>query len=705
MKQFEKKEPSFDSDYKSNSTTKKSKSTLPIHQRCVKRSFIRSPFLLYWLNLIFFFTIGFSLLGIDFVLFASSGAGSIYEAFPVLQKEIIFALGGIASITGLIYFFLSGFSFMLSILTGFIMYMFGIAMFNHFTNAEVGDSEFYISLALAVTTFLLLFFSNRKIRFFFACAAAFAFGAVLYHQNYDKPEFVTENTVVAKGMNESEGNHKLVHIMLPNLPSYSYIVRMNDDEANRVYREQLRSIMLGFYANYGFKIYPDAYVSEYNPYLNAANSLNMSTPENKYDNLQMQVMKDGYWQFKNRNDFEVYLKNSKMIDMFKEQGYAINAYQSHGINICRKANINNVSRCVTRVVNPVNMKSDVFENTAVLAAQWLESSGWFNSLASVIYSRVAKFYDPRKLPIISVPYKSLNPLGSLNTLDLVAENMIADKGKQAYFIFLDMPSDMFIYDDMCRLKPLDEWFSKNNKPWVGRSDVFDKRSAYMQQSMCIYGKLSEFMNRLKKSGLLDDAIVIIQGLNGLDDTLGDNDDSVINNFLNRQMTDAAIMDSKSKKFTVNKSICAIPDIINGYFGGEKCTEFMGLSYSKTAKQSIRDKLGEVKYNNDIAKKSYLKYQNWMKAWNEVNYKSISSLPKDNVAPRDVVPVRQPQMQPLEEKSIGKQKVMSGQINVAPEAKMKPLSEVALVPVPEEQSATDELFPPADAKVNEDKSAQ
>lgn len=99
--------------------------------------------------------------------------------------------------------------------------------------------------------------------------------------------------------------------MMPNLPAYGYIASLEDKEAGKAYRDQLKEIMLGFYAKYGFKLYPNSYVSGSNPYINAADSLNYKVPENLLDNLQTQVMKDSYWQFKNRNIFEAYLKTAK----------------------------------------------------------------------------------------------------------------------------------------------------------------------------------------------------------------------------------------------------------------------------------------------------------------------------------------------------------------------------------------------------------
>ena len=689
MNLFERKEPSFDNTSAREPAPVSVKPQPAPRKKYVRRKIKQHPILNYWINLILFAIIGFSLLGINFVLYASSGYDNIYAEFPVMRPEITISLCIIGTITAILYFIFSGYSLLLCILTSGIMYIFSLAMFHQFANFNSealanNHSSSLISLILAVATFFLLFFSNKKIRFFFACAAMFAFGAVLYHQNYTKAEFnIVENSHIADPLNQSD--KKIISIMLPNLPSYGYIAGLEDSFANKIYREQLREIMLGFYAKHGFKLFPNAYVAGRNPYINAANSLNLSVPEEQFENIQTKVMKDSYWQFKNRTDFEAYLKNNKAVELLKQHNYAVSAYQSHGINLCRQNNINNVDRCVTTVANPVRLKASPWEDSWILMAQWLERGKFMKSMWKVIYDRIKPFYDIDNFPILGMSYTNLHTVDTLKTLDLTAENIINDKGNHAYLLFIDMPSETFVYDEMCRLKPTEKWLSKNNKPWVGRNNVSEKRSAYMHQSMCLYGKLGQFMHKLQNSGVLENAVVIIQGLNGMDDMLGDADDSLVSNFLNSQLTDVAIFDSANKKFTINKSICSIPSIINQHFNGEKCSEFDDVTTSKTTKQAVRNRLNPVEYTNDIAQKSYQKYMGWMKAWNQINFQSLALAPRheeNSTFADDEIIHKQPQMLPLEEKTLEKQKVMSGQVNVEAEAPVKSLSEVAQIPVEE-----------------------
>ena len=572
------------------------------------------------------------------------------------------------------------------------MYMFGTAMFSQFANFSsatltTGHSASYISLGLALIAFAILFFSNKKIRFFFACAAAFAFGAVLLHQNYEKPEFEIEENAGAS--TSSEKGKKFINIMLPNAPAYGYIAGLEDNEAGKIYRDQLSSVMLGFYAKFGFKLFPNAYVGGRNPYVNAADSLNYAVPENNLENLQTQVMKDSYWQFKKRNDFEAYLKNSAMFDRLKNDGYAISAYQSHGINLCRKNNQNNVFRCVTKITNPAILDSplySVFDKTEILIAQWLESTNWFEYLGETLYNRLKTFYNPDITPIAGMSYKNIYAVNSLKTLDLVMKHIEQDRGDNAYFVFLDMPSDIFVYDDMCKLKSINSWLPKNNQLWVGRNRVIEKRNAYFRQTMCLFGKLSQFMQNLQKSGELANATIVIQGLNGMDDLLGDKDATLVKNFLNGQMATAAVYMPEQHRFTINKSVCSIPDIINQQFNGKKCEEFKGVSSSKTTKQAIRDHLNSVAYTNTSAQQAYQKYVDWFRMWNQNNFQSLANLPEKatGLPPEEIVIKHSAdELPPLEEKKLDNLHMMKGEIKVAPETKVESLSKMSREPVSEE----------------------
>lgn len=688
MNVSDRKEPSF-TTHEGLTAPYEIKPSKRIHRSSGKKH----PIMNYWLNFIFLTVIGFCLLGTNFILYASSGAGNIFSSFPMLRPDIIISIVIIALVITLIYFLLSGFTLMLCILTSGIVYMFSTAMFTQFsdfsTNSVIsGHSSTYISLAIAIISFVILFFTNKKIRFLLACTAATFFVVITTSQNTTINKFRTEQLAANKA--PENGHSKFINIMIPGLPSYSYITTLSDENVNRIYRDQLRSIMLGFYAQYGFKLFPNAYVPDSYSVINAADTLNMSVPNDKYANIKSSLKEDTHWQFKTPNVFTASLANSKLISSLKSKGYNINAYQSQGLKLCDTNNPNDISRCVTRIATPVNFEHPSYspmDKAGILLSQWLESTGWFNYSAKIIYNRLSKFIDIDQTPVISTSYKGLYVIDSLQTLDVALNDIINDKGNQAYFIMLDIPSDTFVYDEMCKLKDIGEWRVKYNQPWVPKTKLTEKRSAYLRQTMCLYGKLSQFMQNLQTNNFLADSTVIIQGISGMNDMIGLDDITLYTSFLNSKITSVAIKSPNNRKFTINKSICATPDIINQIITEQKCVDFNGDTSSKTTKKTIRDILEAIAYNNDIAQQSYQKYIEWLKSWNQANYQSISSdneinTSSPNTDSDDEIIHKEPQMLPLEEKSIGTSKVMSGQVNVEPEAQVKSLSEMSREPVEE-----------------------
>ena len=78
MNYFDRQEPSFDSEAEQKTVSREpAPVSAPPVPRYKRRKVKKHTLLYYWLNLIFFTIIGFSLLAIDFVLYASSGAGNI----------------------------------------------------------------------------------------------------------------------------------------------------------------------------------------------------------------------------------------------------------------------------------------------------------------------------------------------------------------------------------------------------------------------------------------------------------------------------------------------------------------------------------------------------------------------------------------------------------------------------------------------------
>ncbi len=574
--------------------------------------------------------ITFSLLGINFVLFASSGPINIFQGINNLRPEILYTLIGMAAVIFAVYFCLSFLSIILYLLTALVTGFFTFAMVSQFANFNTGDggSGTYGAVAAGVVVFAILALTPKRIKALLVLIACFCFGAVLINQNQDKSEFITDPDmppVLVQTAESAAPSEKLVTIMIANAPSYSYLYSLEKNEAAELYKQQLMKIMFGFYAKNGFKLYPNAYVTNNNQFINAARNLNYTADE-KTSFLQNQVLREGYWQFKNREDYEAYLKDNAVYDKLKEKGYKISAYQSHGIHLCNQNNKTAVNRCVSKINFPFNIdgvQMPIADKIQILLVQWLESTGWFanETVMEQVYEYVKPMFNTSKTPVVGITYRKLYVVNSFKNLDLMLSDMAQDKGAQAYFVYLDLPSDMFVYDDMCRLKPLSEWLPKYNQPWAENKNFLEKRNAYLKQTMCLFGQLEKMMQEIQKMPDGEKTTVVIEGLSGVDDMIGSNNQNLADRFRNGQMVALAIKLPGSRQFVINKSICPVEEILNNQFeNGSKCTEFGRTTLSKSTKKSVKENIDAVIFTNEVAQEALQEFNHWYQEWSKINYR-------------------------------------------------------------------------------------
>ena len=674
----------------------------------------------YLFNLAACCLITFSLLGIDFVLFSASGPVNVFVGSG-LRSEVFYMLAGMGAAIVLVYFIFSFLSIIIYLLTALTTGLFTYSMVHQFANFNAGTgggSETFGAVVAGVVVFCILMFTPKRFKALLVMVAVFCFGAVLANQNRPASEFLIEPDMPAALAAAEEEGEKTVTLMIANAPSYSYLASLEKTDAAEMYKNRLMEIMLGFYAKNGFRLYPNAYVTHNNHFVNAARNLNYAAGE-EVSFLQTQVLKEGYWQFRNREEFEAYLKDNAVYDDLKEKGYKISAYQSHGINLCDQNNAAAVNRCVTKVNFPLNLDGvnlPTGDKMQVLLFQWLESTGLFSGegMMKTVYGWLKPFFNPSRAPLVGISYKKLYVVNSFANIDMLISDMAEDKGRHAYFVYLDLPADMYVYDDMCRLLPVSQWLPKYNQPWVDKQSLLEKRNAYLKQTMCLFGQLEKLMQAIRKMPQGDKVSVIIEGLSGMDDLVGSDNENLSERFRNAQMVTLAIRLPASNRFVINQSICPVEEILaNQFAGGPKCTEFGRTTLSKSTKKAIKEDVSSVRFTGAIAQKSLQEFNSWYKQWSKVNYQAPKSLPltktnpllppaaqpvgntppapqpaelmppttPETTAQADAQPVgvpmaADPSLPPLEEKNLAAPKIMDKEVAVGAEAAVAPLSTVS-----------------------------
>jgi hypothetical protein len=257
------------------------------------------------------------------------------------------------------------------------------------------------------------------------------------------------------------------------------------------------------------------------------------------------------------------------------------------------------------------------------------------------YNGIKFLADPSSVPLVGTPYSKLYVVNSYEMLDIAAKDIISSNKDGAYFISLDLPADMLVYDENCHLKPSTEWISMKGLPWVKEQNQLKKMEAYADQTLCLYGKLQSFVNHLKSENLEKNTVLVIQGVSGAEGIKPINSASFVNSFRDRKLVDVAIKDPYATEFNIKYNICSPSSLIRQYlFKKPTCEELNGLPVNDGAKFEIRESIQEYPVKPEDSSKARDDFNNWYKEWLEKNPVSYSYI-EDTASPTPAV-IEKPQ---------------------------------------------------------------
>ena len=290
--------------------------------------------------------------------------------------------------------------------------------------------------------------------------------------------------------------------------------------------------------------------------------------------------------------------------------------------MCHAQHKINVNRCIEKINQPTNIYSmslSIWEKTKILLVEWLSSMHLFSDMSSV-YNTLTSVIDADKVPMVGIDYNNLYVVNSTKTFDILYDNIKSDSGRQAYFVFADIPSNMYIYDEYCRLKPQEEWLDMANLPWIKTNYTTQRQNAYLQQTRCLYGKLEEFINKLKADDLWDNTVVIIQGTSGVNDFQNYKFSGYVDNFLANRLVGMAIHDNSQKQAETDMGFCPTNNILKQYLfhPNQQCEasklDIHGSVYEDLRRRLELRSLGADENNIDTFNKWY---EQWLKVSQEL----------------------------------------------------------------------------------------
>ncbi len=513
----------------------------------------------------------FLLIAIDFIMFIYSINGKLLENGGTFNMAAGVILGGVFAAAFLLIILLS-FSKNLQNLAcalftvGVVVMFFNqFALFNVDTFIEtwlnqkaswltficIIPSAWLIGLALGA----IVFFAFRSTYALLFITSVLLFAGVIGVKNNEfiaqpQSQYSVVKQLVGKAGVNHEGN--TVYFMLPRFPSYQFLNTIRD----RNFRE-LRDLMVGFYAVNDFEIYPNAFVKN-----NDAMS-NMIDIFNQVDYTSTTSANRGYsefinnWQFIHGGLDYVNLEENRLYEHLWSSDYGISTYAMPGFNTCIRGGDVHTDRCVIKSYKTISLydkNKPVEQNVYGLLAEWVLS------LKSRDMKPVAKMLaamSPIKGFKVTSENRRVSIEGATNLLEVAGSHLMHDNGGQFYMVYVDLPSDIYLYDEFCNVKPRNQWVAlKDNSLASGGID--EKRKAYADQAKCLIGLLQMYMEDVYQSHKAPKTDVIIQGVSTIRELAGMSAGRY-SNFVTDKLVSLAIRKGKKPKFLINANICLASD--------------------------------------------------------------------------------------------------------------------------------------------------
>ena len=511
----------------------------------------------------------FMLIAIDFVMFIYSINGKLIED-GVTNPAVLAVFAGIGSFA-FVSIILLAFSRDLQNLICALVTMIVIALFyNQFALFDVDNFvETWLDKKASWLTFFCIIPSAwlvglfAGVIIFFAFRYTFALVFVTLVLSAAGVMGIKNNEFVKQAENEysevssmvevkDARKDNLTYFMIPKFPSYQFLNSVRD----RNFRE-LRNIMVGFYAVNDFEIYPNAFVKENDTMSNIIDILN------QVDYTSTTSQNRGYSEFINdwqliRGSLDIYgLDENRLYDYLWSNGYKISTYSMPAFNLCLKNNSMNSDRCVLKNYKFMSLydKTKSLEaNVYALLAEWILS---FNMNDLKPLSKMLAKTSALRGHKVTVENQRLSLLGAPELFAELNTHLHKDGNGKAYMVYVDLPSDIYVYDEYCRLKPKNQWIALKDNSFAS-GGIDEKRKAYADQAKCAVGLLQMYVDELHQTNKAYQTDVIIQGVSTIRELAGMTAGRY-GNFVKDNLVSLAIRKAKKPRFLINANICLASD--------------------------------------------------------------------------------------------------------------------------------------------------
>lgn len=513
----------------------------------------------------------FLIMALDFILFVYSINGKLIENGE-LNPAIMYIFAGMFAISFTLIFALFFSKDLQNIVCALLTLVMVVAFYNQFALFNVDNFiETWLEKHMSWLSFIAIVPSSWLVGLFCAVIIffAFRFSITLYFvtivlllssvvgvksiefADVDKKEYYNLKDMAKSAKGKTD--HSIIYFMIPELPSYHFLSNLKNSD----FRE-LRDLMIGFYANNDFEIFPNAFVEKDDAMSNIVDIYNQVdyTSTSSANRGYAEIIHD--WNFRH-GTLDLYgLEFNELYDALKkDNGYNISTYSAPEFNLCYKKDDLYSDRCVVKnykVVSLYDKNSTLEKNIYALLGEWVLSLK--NRDLKFVAKTLIDMSNLKNMKVLS-ENRRVSIEGSKKIFDIVSKDYIKDGTGGVYMVYVDLPSDIYIYDEYCNLKPRKEWVAiKDNSLYSGGID--NKRKAYVEQTKCLLGKLQSFITDIKSDKKFAKTDIIIQGVSNIKE-LSDMQAGRYSNFVKDRLVNLAIRKGRVPKFLINANICLASD--------------------------------------------------------------------------------------------------------------------------------------------------
>ena len=290
------------------------------------------------------------LLAIDLIMFVYSVNGKLFEGGH-LNPALMYIFIRMFILSFVLVFALFFSKDLQNILCALVTLVFVVIFYNQFAlfdintfieswaEDNIGKLNFNIGIPSVwiVASFfaIIIFFAFRYSLSLLFITVVLLLSCVFGIKNNEFSEVDKREYYVVKNMSnnlKSKQNHNLVYFMVPEFPSYHFLSNVKNG-----YFRELRDLMIGFYANNDFEIYPNAFVEKDDIVSNIVDIYNQVdyTSTTSSNRGYAEILHD--WNFRNGSLDAYSLEFNELYDVLKkEDGYNISTYSAPDLNLCYK---------------------------------------------------------------------------------------------------------------------------------------------------------------------------------------------------------------------------------------------------------------------------------------------------------------------------------------------------------------------------------